>query len=141
MRSRGFAMSSFFTLSRLQTFRRNFASIAFCLLVGAAFHSITASGQSTAHWKAGIGAWSGSSNWDCGSDFPNGCVPNGGTGVSIANGGTAILDVNASVQSIDIASGGLVIDNHLSLASAQTLYVGRTGSGTLTIQGGASLTN
>jgi T5SS/PEP-CTERM-associated repeat protein len=123
-------------LGRLIRFRISFGLVLLTILS----QEIQGFSQSTANWKASAGAWSIPSNWDCGQNFPNGCVPNSGTLARIGNGGTATLDINAATQSLYLNAGGLIVGQGLSLSSAYSQYIGGIGQGTLTIQGGGSVT-
>ncbi len=109
--------------------------------------NVSLSGQSNADWQVGLGSWNASSNWNCGWAFPNGCVPNGGTVVSIINGGIATLNTSAAASGLWIQNGGLVADTGGNLTISSTgnstnaIEVGYGGNGTLTVQNGAVLTN
>jgi T5SS/PEP-CTERM-associated repeat protein len=93
-------------------------------------------------WKTGVGAWSVPSNWECGLNFPTGCVPTTVTQTTIDNGGTANLDLNASVQSLLIQSGRLKVLGAVTLVSQGSVSVGGYGGdGTLTINDGGQVTS
>lgn len=137
-------------------------NVSVALAVLCSFSSAPLTAQTAANWQAGSGFWSSPSNWDCGQGFPGGCVPNINTAATIGNGGTANLDINASVQSLLVSAGGVVISGGLSLSSGNSfiglqggtatvtgpgsqwnstyLAVGYEGQGTLTIQSGGVVT-
>jgi fibronectin-binding autotransporter adhesin len=112
------------------------ALVALTVLFSFCLFGAQLTAQSTADWQAGSGNWSVAGNWNCGSGFPNGCVPNAGTAIGIRNGGSVILDINATVQSTDIGAGTFSAGNSLTLASGG-VGVGGVGQGVLNIQSGA----
>jgi T5SS/PEP-CTERM-associated repeat protein len=111
------------------------AGVTFC------FFGTPLTAQTTANWQAGSGNWSVASNWNCGMDFPSGCVPNAGITVGISNGGTVILDINATSQRLFLdSSSSLIAGTGTSLSNTGPLTVGLNGQGSLTIQNGGQVT-
>ena len=89
-------------------------------------------------WNTNTQPWTNPSFWE------SGLVPQATNLAYINNGGTAVLNTNGFVGTLTIAgtnasSGTLLITNQGVLTVTDTLFIGKSGQGTVTIASGGSL--
>jgi T5SS/PEP-CTERM-associated repeat protein len=106
-----------------------------CLLLG-----LAPTGFTQTIWQTQTGDWFQPVNWSDG-------VPTSSTDAQINNGGTAQIEADAAVASnltfgfgaADL--GNLLVSGSGSLQVTSGLAIGNAGTGSLTIQGGATVTD